>query len=712
MKSTKETSRKKKKQQKRERRRKWIAAAVCGALAVGCVVCGLVFKDNISSIPFWVGAALALLGLVNAIWRVIHRGILPILAVLCVALAVAGQLNYVTIDGHTYSTFLRTLDLSRDGITSLEGIERCRYLSSVNIRGLKIADVSPLEQLTGLKKIDMRGNPVSESQYDRLRQALPGADIAWSVPLGQSRADNDTAELTVTEKEYVTFDMFVRQLGYFDHVTRLDMLSVPGFEKEQAASLKQAFPDAKVVWLAPAGEGMFPSDSQKLTLTGFESGETLLEQLAWFEDLTALDIYDCQTTREEVETVMEGLEDVSLRWKYMFHNVPLSSDDTALDLYGVALEDTQDLTDVLSYAHNITSVNLTSTGLENAKLYALSQTFPEIRFLYTIDLFGVKILSTDESADLSAATVDDSAALAEALNYLTNLKTLDLGVCHIPSSSLAAIQKEHTELQMIWYVDLYGFPFRTDVDRISFNGSLIGDLSKLDDALEYMPNVKYIDLCHCGLPDASLAKFRDAHPDIKVVWIVNLGRWTLRTDATAFSTLDGTTNKLRMTTATMSPLQYCTELRALDMGHQQLTDISFLENLPELRILILADNRISDISVLRKLKHLQYVELFMNSLTDISPLAECTEMLDLNLCYNFVKDVTPIAKLTKLQRLWMSGNKLSGTTQTYLKNALPGCHCNFTVDSSTGEGWREHHRYDVLFDIFNNTKEYRDWDAE
>ena len=712
MKKTKEISPKKKKRLKREKRRKIITAVICGVMLVGCAACALIFRENISSIPFWAGAALSLLGLINALWRVIHRAILPILAALCIALAAAGQLNYVTIDGHTYSTFLRSLDLSRDGITSLEGIERCRYLSSVNISGLRLTDVSPLESLTGLKNIDMRGNPVSEAQYTSLQEALPGAKIAWSVPLGQSRADNDTREFVITEKEYVTFDMFVRQLGYFDQVTRLDLLAVPGIDSQRVTDLRAAYPDAKVVWLAPAGSGEYPSDSESLTLASFENGDALVAQLAWFEDLKKLDIAGCDTTRSEVETVLEGLEDVEVRWKYMFHNVPLSSDDTALDLYGVALEDTQDLKDVLSYAKNISSVNLTSTGLDNQLLYGIQQDFPEISFLYTIDLFGVKIKSTDTAADLSGALVDDSSVLAEALNYLTNLQTVDLGVCHIPSSSLSAIQKEHDGLQLIWYVDLYGFTFRTDVEKISFNGSLISDLNKLDDALEYMPNVNYIDLCHCGLPDASLAKFRDAHPGIKVVWIVNLGRWSLRTDATAFSTLDGTTNKLRVTTATMSPLQYCTELRALDMGHQKLTDISFLGSLTELRILILADNRIEDISVFKKLKNLEYVELFMNSLTDISPLAECANLIDLNLCYNYIKDVTPIAKLTRLQRLWMSGNKLSGTTQTYLKNALPGCKCNFTVDSSTGEGWREHHRYDVLFDIFNNTKEYRGWEEE
>jgi len=192
--------------------------------------------------------------------------------------------------------------------------------------------------------------------------------------------------------------------------------------------------------------------------------------------------------------------------------------------------------------------------------------------------------------------------------------------------------------------------------------------------------------------------------------MVDLGRWKVRTDATAFSTLDTTTNKLRMNSVSFIPLQYCTELRALDLGHQKIDDLSFLENLTELRILILADNQIRDISVLKNLTKLEYVELFMNVLSDISPLASCPNLLDLNLCYNYIQDVTPIAKLPRLERLWMSGNGLSANTQTYLRNALPGCKCNFTVDSSTGEGWREHTRYDTLFDIFNETKEYRQWD--
>ncbi|MBQ4224266.1 MAG: leucine-rich repeat domain-containing protein, partial [Prevotella sp.] len=44
--------------------------------------------------------------------------------------------------------------------------------------------------------------------------------------------------------------------------------------------------------------------------------------------------------------------------------------------------------------------------------------------------------------------------------------------------------------------------------------------------------------------------------------------------------------------------RYCTKLKGLDLGHNAITDISFIENMPHLRVLILADNDLTDISPL------------------------------------------------------------------------------------------------------------------
>ena len=67
---------------------------------------------------------------------------------------------------------------------------------------------------------------------------------------------------------------------------------------------------------------------------------------------------------------------------------------------------------------------------------------------------------------------------------------------------------------------------------------------------------------------------------------------------------------VRLTSADIEVLKYCTDLQALDLGHQAITDISVIgDYLTQLRILILVDNKVNDLTPLSKLKHLHYLEL-------------------------------------------------------------------------------------------------------
>ena len=70
-----------------------------------------------------------------------------------------------------------------------------------------------------------------------------------------------------------------------------------------------------------------------------------------------------------------------------------------------------------------------------------------------------------------------------------------------------------------------------------------------------------------------------------------VGDHLVRTDVTAFSTQHTYQSKFH-TSKTFSVLKYCHNLVALDIGHNEVSDLSFLEDLPQLKVLILAANNI------------------------------------------------------------------------------------------------------------------------
>ena len=111
---------------------------------------------------------------------------------------------------------------------------------------------------------------------------------------------------------------------------------------------------------------------------------------------------------------------------------------------------------------------------------------------------------------------------------------------------------------------------------------------------------------------------------------------------------------------------------------------------------------------LAALTELEYLEVFKNKVTDLTPLAGLTKLIDLNICFNRVSDWTPIEGLTGLRRLWLfNSNNYSDdkpvpkAAVNALKEALPDAYIDSTHYSTTG-GWREHPRYDVIFEMFKS----------
>ena len=100
--------------------------------------------------------------------------------------------------------------------------------------------------------------------------------------------------------------------------------------------------------------------------------------------------------------------------------------------------------------------------------------------------------------------------------------------------------------------------------------------------------------------------------------------------------------------ADLGGIEQLTRLEALDLSHNEITDISPLAGPPRLRFLDLESNRIEDVSPLSSLKRLQVLLLADNA----------------------VEDVSALAGLDSLQSLGLTGNPLSGAETTGLLDGL------------------------------------------
>jgi len=223
--------------------------------------------------------------------------------------------------------------------------------------------------------------------------------------------------------------------------------------------------------------------------------------------------------------------------------------------------------------------------------------------------------------------------------------------------------------------------------------------------LENMPNVREVySFRHRELSNDLIPGLMEQYPHIKFNWIVRVSsRYYVRSDATAFSTQKKVGEEPMLSEKTFENLKYVPGLRALDIGHNSVRDLSWVQYLPELRILILADNKIRDYTPLAQLEHLEYLELFMNYSSDIAPLAQCKNLKDLNLCRLELKNVDlSVLDVLELERFWCTQAGVTPEEQERFIAANPETYCNFTIGSCTDHGWRDSYKYDQFRAMFKS----------
>lgn len=111
--------------------------------------------------------------------------------------------------------------------------------------------------------------------------------------------------------------------------------------------------------------------------------------------------------------------------------------------------------------------------------------------------------------------------------------------------------------------------------------------------------------------------------------------------------------------SSLEGLQYCTNLKTLNLSDNKITDISPLSDLSNLSTLYISTNEISDISPLKNLSNLSKLELSWNEISDISPLTHLSSLTELGLTGNNISDISFLSNLSKLTRLYLSCNKIS-----------------------------------------------------
>lgn len=574
-----------------------------------------------------------------------------------------------------------------------------------------------LEQYPNLEMLDARESELDPAGYEELLKSVPeNCVVLWSVPLTDGRFDNDTELLTLPGFNASDLD----KLPYFEKLKTVDATGSKGYDALLA--FPERFPEVELLYSLPVGSSLLTMEDASFAVPADGDVALLKKMLPLFPALKEIDLTKVPLSVDQILALKEAAPEMALAYRIPVGNASYLYTEEAIDLASSGVLVADELIHAVPLFENLQSADLHGTKLPAGEILKLKETLPELSLSYTAELFGNEYESDIAELDLRNQSVTGEE-LSDLLRPFTSLETVYIPESAMDESALETVQKEHPETVFVRNVEAFGQIVSNDIEELDITDMKVGTVEYVEEEIAKLPHLKKIIMVDCGLPNEAMGWLQEQHPQTKFVWTVKIGPHTIRTDVLGFSTknpsryenkgMSDSYNRSVHTRKRLHPgdldnLRYCTDLVALDVGHNYLTsaDLEVLRYTPHLQILILADNKITDISVLSTLKELRYIELFMTLVEDVSPLIGLPDLVDINVCYMRLKNVDALCQFTQAERLWFSLNNLPKKECLKVVEALPNCECNYTTRYSTQGGWREHERYQWMRSFFTGDTGY------
>ena len=319
-----------------------------------------------------------------------------------------------------------------------------------------------------------------------------------------------------------------------------------------------------------------------------------------------------------------------------------------------------------------------------------------------ISILLLLILTGCSNGHAAGAPVEEGTVPVQETELSADVPDAEI---EIPEAEPEPVISEE-EKALDWIKDHHIYPQAEYVDISHVD---VTDLN-IDAIIGALPNLNRLVMIDCGLDNDGYASLQDRHPDVKIVWEIVLDHWTIRTDSVAFSTFKTTAEEFYMNNDDAYYLKYCNELVALDLGHNYVSDLSFLEYMPELKVLILVDNvkekqgetlrHLTDLSEVQYCTKLRYLEIFANNVSDFSFMENLTELEDLNISYNSVSSIQYMTNMPNLKKLWMEHTYISYDGYLKLRQLYPNARIVCDGEGSVDQGWRSGARYVAIRRMF------------
>lgn len=532
--------------------------------------------------------------------------------------------------------------------------------------------------------IDLRGKNVSVRQYQDIARRCPDTPILWDIPIGEYRYDCLSEAISVgsfSEKE-------VENFSYFSALRSVDARAANS--PEAVMALIAAQPALDVSWNIPIGAGKYDSKAEEITV-----GDFTMEEIGRFScfsnlkrvDATAASCYD------EILALRAAMGEIELKWNVVIggESFPHTTKELSVP-EGVGA---QELGEKLRFLPETRIVDTTLAQYSQEELRTLRGAYPSLRFLYKVSIAGQSIRSNTENINIPESAALDVSELIAHGGEFPDLQIINLGSRMMSVDDVLAIREAYNGVAVLCRLTVCGKECSTDWTEFDLSGRKGIDLAEAEKAIGAFVDLKKLYLCDCGFDNESLDALRSRHTDCDVVWRVYLNGFGCRTDADNFCMSKYSNTWGYLPYANAEPIQYCTDMVTLDLGHGNFDRIDFVSTMPKLKYLIICSAPVTSLEPLRNSTELYYLEMFFTQVHDLEPILKLPNLRHLNISHLRLNDYTQLFEMQQLERLWWVDSGLNAQQQQELRDALPNTKICFTAweDNAVGNYWRDDPSY-------------------
>ena len=415
--------------------------------------------------------------------------------------------------------------------------------------------------------------------------------------------------------------------------------------------------------------------------------------LGQLRQLQQLDVTDTGMTTEQYEYLQALLPQCSINWSVPFQGSYLSLDTTEVSFTTLSEADITQL----MYLKQLRVADANGCHDYEA-LLTLKQQKPDTVVRHTVMLSGTEYPLNVSKLDIVDGEADE---ISRVLPHLTKLREVTFSGVLPDNEIIAKWKADFPATTFIWSFEVCGVAATSLDTELYLNEIPMESVAEVENALKYFYDLKWVEMCDCGIPSEEMDALWKRHPETRFVWTVYVGRAKLRTDVKVFMPWKFGYRTSQFHDGLTAELKYCVDIMCMDLGHMGVSDLSFLNYMPNMKYLIIAETYCKDFSFLANLKELVYLEMFITAIDDVEILTGLTKLEDLNLSYCYPHDYSPLAEMTWLKKLWLIGPswRISWDQKRLLWNSLDNTQVQFEGKGSVYGDWRRSRNYYDMRDL-------------